>query len=154
MRRGECAQGTETTKPPPLCVTGASKRCRQRPTLPRSLDRSTIGAAWLNDRVRDGNGCGPSALVASEFSFRKIRWGVCRPRSSHTSMTTRRLRVAVCPVRSPLFLYRLRTQSDKRFGSDHGASSSFGRSKQDCMYFADSCFTHGKTMGESSRTGD
>ena len=41
-------------------------RCRRRPTLPRSLERSTIGAVGLNDRVRDGNGCGPYALVASE----------------------------------------------------------------------------------------
>ena len=41
-------------------------RCRRRPTLPRSLERSTIGAVRLNDRVRDGNGCGPDALVASE----------------------------------------------------------------------------------------
>src|SRR5881409_1201682 len=42
-------------------------RCRswRRPTLPRPRDRSTIGADRLNDRVRDGNGCGPVALVAS-----------------------------------------------------------------------------------------
>ena len=39
--------------------------CRRRPTLPRPLGRSTIGAAGLNGRVRDGNGCGPCALVAS-----------------------------------------------------------------------------------------
>ena len=38
----------------------------QRPTLPRPHDRSTIGADRLNDRVRDGNGCGPVALVASK----------------------------------------------------------------------------------------
>ena len=43
-----------------------SKRCRRRPTLPRPLGRSTIGAVGLNDRVRDGNGCGPYALVASD----------------------------------------------------------------------------------------
>jgi hypothetical protein len=42
------------------------KGCRRRPTLPRALARSTIGAIRLNDRVRDGNGCGPDALVASE----------------------------------------------------------------------------------------
>ena len=41
-------------------------RCRRRPTLPRPLGRSTIGAVGLNDRVRNGNGCGPYALVASE----------------------------------------------------------------------------------------
>ena len=42
-------------------------RCRRRPTLPRPLGRSTIGAVRLNDRVRNGNGCGPDALVASEL---------------------------------------------------------------------------------------
>src|SRR5690242_11116511 len=45
---------------------GRSQGCRRWPTLPRSLDRSTIGAVGLNDRVRDGNGCGPYALIASE----------------------------------------------------------------------------------------
>src|SRR3954471_11360288 len=40
---------------------------RRRPTLPRSLERSTIGAVGLNDRVRNGNECGPYALVASDF---------------------------------------------------------------------------------------
>src|SRR4030095_4146950 len=39
-------------------------RCRRRPTLPRSLERSTIGAVGLNDRVRNVNGCGPYAPVA------------------------------------------------------------------------------------------
>ena len=55
--------------------TGGSKGCRRRPTLPRALARSTIGAIRLNDRVRDGNGCGPDALVASELRGpgRKIR---------------------------------------------------------------------------------
>ena len=42
-------------------------RCRRRPTLPRPLGRSTIGAVGLNDRVRNGNECGPYALVASDF---------------------------------------------------------------------------------------
>ncbi len=34
------------------------------PTLPFTLVNSTIGAGGLNDRVRDGNGCGPSAMIA------------------------------------------------------------------------------------------
>jgi hypothetical protein len=42
-------------------------RSRRWPTLPRSLERSTIGAVGLNDRVRNGNGCGPYALTASSF---------------------------------------------------------------------------------------
>ena len=49
---------------------GFAMRCRQRPTLPRPLGRSTIGAVGLNDRVRDGNGCGPYALIAGEFLVR------------------------------------------------------------------------------------
>src|ERR687889_624490 len=51
----------------------ALQGCRRRPTLPRPLGRSTIGAARLNDRVRDGNGCGPCALVASDFSTSPAR---------------------------------------------------------------------------------
>ena len=39
----------------------------RRPTLPRSLDRSTIGATGLNFRVRNGTGCGPCALVVSQY---------------------------------------------------------------------------------------
>ena len=34
---------------------------RRRPTLPVSCPTSTIGAGGLNCRVRDGNGCFPSA---------------------------------------------------------------------------------------------
>ena len=37
---------------------------RPRPTLPQHLVCSTIGAGGLNYRVRDGNGCGPSAITA------------------------------------------------------------------------------------------
>ncbi len=60
--RGWCGQ-CETA--PEAKASGAvSMRCRRWPTLPRSLDRSTIGAVGLNDRVRDGNGCGPYALIA------------------------------------------------------------------------------------------
>jgi len=36
---------------------------RRRPTLPGSLLPSTIGAGGLNFRVRDGNGCDPSAMA-------------------------------------------------------------------------------------------
>jgi hypothetical protein len=45
---------------------GPSRGCRRRPTLPRPLGRSTIGAVGLDDRVRDGNEYGPYALVASK----------------------------------------------------------------------------------------
>ena len=39
------------------------KKSRQRPTLPPGRPDSTIGAGGLNGRVRNGNGCGPSAKV-------------------------------------------------------------------------------------------
>ena len=64
------------TKPSDLFKSeGFVKRCRRRPTLPRSRERSTIGAVGLNDRVRNGNECGPYALVASEYVGRRIPRG-------------------------------------------------------------------------------
>src|SRR6266571_4403882 len=43
---------------------GSGKRkSRQRPTLPPGYPGSTIGAGGLNGRVRNGNGCDPSAMV-------------------------------------------------------------------------------------------
>ena len=67
--RAACGRGGENDRGPPRVVLrgGPLKRCRRRPTLPRPLGRSTIGAAGLNGRVRDGNGCGPCALVASDL---------------------------------------------------------------------------------------
>ena len=45
-------------------VTGRMrKKSRQRPTLPPGCPGSTIGAGGLNGRVRNGNGCDPSAMV-------------------------------------------------------------------------------------------
>jgi hypothetical protein len=75
---------------------GFAMRCRQRPTLPRPLGRSTIGAAGLNDRVRNGNGCDPCALVTGKigclfWSARPLmRWSV-----GGRLMTTRRMRRGV-----------------------------------------------------------
>ena len=62
---GRC-EGRKNETPRCGCSGAFLMRCRRRPTLPRPLGRSTIGAVGLNDRVRDGNGCGPYALVASE----------------------------------------------------------------------------------------
>ena len=42
---------------------GNEEKSRQRPTLPPGRPDSTIGAGGLNGRVRNGNGCGPSAMV-------------------------------------------------------------------------------------------
>ena len=41
---------------------------RRRPTLPQGLPSSTIGAGGLNDRVRNGNGCDPSAIATENDS--------------------------------------------------------------------------------------
>ncbi len=54
----KCAEGHNLT------VTALSgKDVRRRPTLPRSLPRSTIGAEGLNFRVRNGTGCFPFAMA-------------------------------------------------------------------------------------------
>ena len=45
---------------------GFLRMCRRRRTLPPSGPGSTIRAARLNDRVRDGNGCGPRAIDAGK----------------------------------------------------------------------------------------
>ena len=42
----------------------------RRRTLPQGLPCSTIRAARLNGRVRDGNGCGPRAVTTSQFCVR------------------------------------------------------------------------------------
>ena len=52
------------------------KKSRQRPTLPRSHPRSTIGARELNFRVRDGIGWDLSAIVTGKTLKReKLRKG-------------------------------------------------------------------------------
>ena len=43
----------------PGLLARAFQTSRQRPTLPRSLPRSTIGSEGLNGRVRNGNGWSP-----------------------------------------------------------------------------------------------
>ena len=47
---------------------GAHK-IRRRPTLPQGGPCSTIGAARLNFRVRDGIGCGPCAIATGNLNF-------------------------------------------------------------------------------------
>jgi hypothetical protein len=50
-------------------VLGSQIIPRRRPTLPRGLPRSTIGAEGLNCRVRNGNGCGPFARITGKTSL-------------------------------------------------------------------------------------
>src|SRR6185369_13019866 len=65
-------------KRPDLALDPGVELPRQRPTLPRRYQRSTIGPGGLNFRVRDGNGCGPSGiatgnLVASEYVDSRVQ---------------------------------------------------------------------------------
>ncbi len=58
------------------------KEIRRRPTLPGRLRPSTIGAGGLNFRVRDGNGCDPSAIATETLHIGRRRGGrLCRTRS-------------------------------------------------------------------------
>ncbi len=52
----------------PRCVQhlGLCDNPRQRPTLPRTYARSTIGGSRLNFRVRNGNGCGPAPMTTGK----------------------------------------------------------------------------------------
>jgi hypothetical protein len=53
-------------------VGGGRKRTRSegwhRPSLPRGCPLSTIGAGGLNDRVREGTGCTPTATDTNHLT--------------------------------------------------------------------------------------
>ena len=61
-----------------------SKEIRRRPTLPGTLVPSTIGAGGLNFRVRNGNGCDPSAM-ATERSIVTTQQPRRRAAAAHTA---------------------------------------------------------------------
>src|ERR671918_394315 len=54
---------TKEKAPTSAMPVGLGTKPRQRPTLPPCCPDSTIGAGGLNGRVRNGNGCDPSAMV-------------------------------------------------------------------------------------------
>ena len=64
--------GARKRKGVPRVDAGFSRRMIPATSYsPRSLPRSTIGAERLNGRVRNGNGCGPLAMVTrKDRSFR------------------------------------------------------------------------------------
>src|SRR5205807_7298524 len=65
---------------------GLTNNPRRRPTLPRGLPRSTIGAEGLNCRVRNGNGCGPLAKVTGKTLLSYLfTWGWVRGRKAPAS---------------------------------------------------------------------
>lgn len=57
---------------------GPTKNTRQRPTLPRSCPRSTIGGRRLNYRVRNGNGCDPSPMTTGNMNQPTPNTGAAR----------------------------------------------------------------------------
>ena len=72
-----------------------SSYSRQRPTLPRRFQRSTIGAEGLNFRVRDGNGCDPLATITQKLALPVARsaCGSCNykpPTTSHKPLQLKR----------------------------------------------------------------
>ena len=65
---GNAGLGARKTRSPHSMIEcGLRRKGWRRPTLPPPLSGSTIGAAGLNCRVRNGNGCGPCALVVSRM---------------------------------------------------------------------------------------
>src|SRR3954467_1439549 len=69
-RVGACQVGRCRTKRSPAKTNLAGLRYpRQRPTLPRTYARSTIGGNRLNFRVRNGNGCDPAPMTTGKFTL-------------------------------------------------------------------------------------
>ena len=50
-------------------LRGSQALSRRRPTLPPSCPGSTMGAGGLNFRVRNGNGCGPTAIATGKIKM-------------------------------------------------------------------------------------
>src|SRR2546428_14164983 len=59
------------TKTPTSLAAPRGFYSRQRPSLPHSCPRSTIGPERLNFRVRDGNGCDPLGKVTGKPKFKE-----------------------------------------------------------------------------------
>ena len=69
LRSGRGEGGGGTKQRPMRCVTSRALviNPRQRPTLPRTYARSTIGGSRLNFRVRNGNGCDPAPMTTGKL---------------------------------------------------------------------------------------
>src|SRR6266571_3501324 len=68
----DCRRGRPVAfekKRPAQRSCGPEKTSRQWPTLPHRHQCSTIGAGGLNYRVRNGNGCGPSARITGKTRY-------------------------------------------------------------------------------------
>ena len=62
-QRGAQSGGEETGQT--KSATGVAQEGRRRPIVPQGFPCSIVGAGGLNDRVRDGNGWTPSAIVTN-----------------------------------------------------------------------------------------
>ena len=78
-RAGAGLRRPQQISPVDLAARGTYKNARQRPTLPSGYPDSTIGAGGLNYRVRNGNGCLPSAMVTEHGNSIKSRATRCWP---------------------------------------------------------------------------
>ena len=67
MKESGSRSGGNRTPVRSMIRRGFMKSSRQRPALPCSFPHSTIGAEELNFRVRNGYGCGLSAITAGNI---------------------------------------------------------------------------------------
>ena len=84
--------GPVTQKAPPTMSEDSIERgfrlnSRQRPSLPRSRPRSTIGPEGLNFRVRDGNGCDPLGKITEKPDNSRQRTNVLGRAQDWQSLT-------------------------------------------------------------------
>jgi hypothetical protein len=86
-------------------ATSFEGEIRRRPTLPGGLPPSTIGAGGLNFRVRNGNGCDPSA-IATEICCHSGVAGNRRPLPEDSIASTN---IIVNPSPRPISTGRLHT---------------------------------------------
>jgi hypothetical protein len=89
-------RGSLCKEPAPTDVgTGSRVGGWQRPTLPCPRRHSTIGADGLNCRVRNGNGCGPVALVTSQENIAgHVDGGCCERHVRGRDQATRAISTA------------------------------------------------------------
>ncbi len=79
----------DANDPPVRRQGGRSGEIRRRPTLPGDLSPSTIGAGGLNFRVRNGNGCDPSAIATETCcQRRRPQRGRCSSRTPQRARTS------------------------------------------------------------------
>src|SRR5438552_18912922 len=95
----ECARGGGVLRRHPP-DTSEYEKSRQRPTLPPGYPGSTIGAGGLIGRVRNGNGCDPSAMVTGMKLVKdgmSSRRSLVEARAGHRTAVSNTINVMVKP---------------------------------------------------------